>query len=54
MRELFTKIRQWFCRHDWKMTRFQALIPGNGYRCTKCGKQEQFYPHPTGGCNHGE
>lgn len=29
--------------HNWKMSRFQALVPGMSYICTKCDKHKQFY-----------
>lgn len=38
------KLRQMLCRHDWKTTKFQALVPGVGQQCTKCGAQRQIYP----------
>lgn len=34
-----TAIRQWFCRHEYRLTKFQALVPGASYQCTKCGKR---------------
>ena len=36
-------IRQWFCRHNFEVARFQALVPGTGWECTKCGKQHRTY-----------
>lgn len=33
-------IQALLCRHEWKPTKFQALVPGTTVRCTKCGKQE--------------
>ena len=54
MSEIVATIHQWFCRHDWKATRFQALVPGTSYCCTKCGKRERFYSRPSGGGRHGE
>lgn len=36
---LLTAIRQWFCRHEYRPTKFQALVPGTSYECTKCGKR---------------
>lgn len=41
---MFKKLRQMLCRHDWQTTRFQALVPGIGQQCTKCGKHRQIYP----------
>jgi hypothetical protein len=38
-------IREWLCRHDWQTTKFQALVPGIGQQCTKCGKHRQIYPY---------
>jgi len=34
-------IRQALCKHTWRPTLFQALVPGTSYECTKCGKMEQ-------------
>lgn len=34
-------IRQAICRHEWGVTKFQALVPGTSYRCGKCSKIEQ-------------
>jgi hypothetical protein len=34
-------LRQLFCRHTWRLTRFQALVGPNTYECTKCGKHHQ-------------
>lgn len=33
-----SKIRQFFCRHEWRPTKFQALVPVTSYECVKCGK----------------
>lgn len=41
---MLARIREFFCRHQWKATRFQALVPGRSEACTKCGKQRQVYP----------
>lgn len=49
MSKIVTTIRQWLCRREWRVTRFQALVPGTSYRCAKCGKQERFYSCPSGG-----
>jgi hypothetical protein len=38
---LLIKIRQRLCRHQWKLSRFQALVPGRSVTCVKCGKHEQ-------------
>ena len=35
---LLIAIRQWFCRHEYRPTKFQALVPGTRYKCTKCGR----------------
>ncbi len=40
---MLRRIRQWLCAHDWQVTKFQALVPGIGQQCTKCGKQRQVY-----------
>jgi hypothetical protein len=40
---MFKRLRQFLCSHEWKATRFQALVPGLGQQCTKCGKQRQVY-----------
>lgn len=32
-------IRQWFCHHEYRLTKFQALVPGHSYECTKCGSR---------------
>lgn len=33
------KLRSLFCRHEWKVSKFQALVLGTtSYRCAKCGK----------------
>lgn len=40
---MFHRVRQWFCRHDFKVTKYQALVPGIGWECTKCGKQHRSY-----------
>lgn len=40
---LFTKIRQRLCRHEWRVSRFQALVPGTSCECVKCGTVEQRY-----------
>ncbi|MFV1535247.1 hypothetical protein VWX96_17060 [Phaeobacter sp. A90a-4f] len=37
------KIKPMICSHDWRATKFQALVPGIGQECTKCGKQRQVY-----------
>lgn len=34
---MFRKIRQMLCRHNWVFSRFQALVPGIDWECTKCG-----------------
>jgi|LULO01.1.fsa_nt_gb hypothetical protein len=31
-------IRKLLCQHSWRISRFQALIGGTSYQCTKCGK----------------
>ncbi len=55
MGKLFVRIRQRLCRHEWRVTRFQALVPGTSYECTKCGKQERFYfRRPTDGGNNAD
>ena len=41
---MIKKIRQSLCCHNWQTTRYQALVPGVGQECTKCGKQRQIYP----------
>lgn len=38
---LLIAIRQSLCRHQWKLSRFQALVPGRSVQCVKCGKHEQ-------------
>lgn len=43
MKRMFKKIRRRLCRHDWKTTRFQALVPGTGQECTKCGAHRRIY-----------
>ncbi len=39
---LISAIRRWLCRHDYRLSRFQALGAGTehgySYECTKCGK----------------
>lgn len=35
---IFTAIRQWLCRHEYRPTKFQALVPVTSYECTKCGR----------------
>lgn len=40
---MFRKLRQFFCRHHWRPTKFQALVPGTSYECTKCGKKHCAY-----------
>jgi len=37
-------LREWLCRHDWKVSRFQALssTPGMDCVCKKCGKIERL------------
>lgn len=40
---MFRRIREWLCRHDWQTTKYQALVPGIGQQCTKCGKHRQIY-----------
>lgn len=37
------KIRQMLCRHEWRMSRFQALVPGIDWECPKCGKQHHTH-----------
>lgn len=37
--KIWTAIRQLFCRHNYRPTRLQALVPGTSYQCTKCGKR---------------
>lgn len=44
MQNFFRKMRMHFCAHDFQTTKFQALVPGIGQQCTKCGKQRQIYP----------
>lgn len=39
-----TTLRRFFCRHQWRVTRFQALVSGVSYECTKCGKMVQATP----------
>lgn len=54
---MLRKLHQLLCRHKWRVTRFQALVPGVSCECIKCGKIEQRYyntrlrPNPdrTGG-----
>lgn len=41
--KIITAIKQKLCRHTWQATRFQALVHGTSYECTKCGKRERFY-----------
>lgn len=38
MRRLLTRLRRLFCRHDWRLTRFQAFVPGWSVECRKCGR----------------
>lgn len=40
---MLRKLRQMICRHDWQVTKFQALVPGTGRECKKCGKQTRTY-----------
>lgn len=40
---IFRKLWQMLCSHDWQATKFQALVPGIGQECTKCGKQRRVY-----------
>ncbi len=40
---MLRKIREWLCRHDFQTTPYQALVPGIGQQCTKCGKQRRIY-----------
>ncbi len=40
---MISRIRQWLCRHQWRVCRFQSLTPGTDIECTKCGKQEKHY-----------
>jgi hypothetical protein len=44
---IFARIRHWLCDHEWRPTRFQALVPGASYECVKCGKIERFYQSPN-------
>lgn len=37
--DAFIVVKQYLCRHDWRPTKFQALVGGRSYRCSKCGKQ---------------
>ena len=37
-RAMFRAIRQLLCRHEWRLTRSQALVGPPSYECTKCGK----------------
>ncbi|KII16298.1 hypothetical protein [Phaeobacter sp. S60] len=37
------KLKPMICSHDWRATKFQALVPGIGQECTKCGKQRRVY-----------
>jgi hypothetical protein len=43
MMDFFRKLRQMLCRHDWQTTKFQALVPGIGQQCSKCGKHRRVY-----------
>lgn len=43
MMDFFRKLRQALCRHDWQTTKFQALVPGIGQQCSKCGKHRRVY-----------
>lgn len=40
---LRSKIRQHFCEHDFRASRFQSLTPGMDVECTKCGKKDTDY-----------
>ena len=44
MKRLIQRIRQKMCRHEWQPSKYQALIPGADYFCTKCGKYQTRYP----------
>lgn len=37
---IVTKIRRFFCHHEWRPTKFQALVPSTSFECVKCGKLE--------------
>ncbi len=39
---MLTKLRQMICRHEWRMSKFQALVPGIDQICTKCGKRRHI------------
>jgi hypothetical protein len=38
---LLTKLRQAFCRHEWRLTIFQALVGDSTVQCVKCGRMEK-------------
>jgi hypothetical protein len=40
MRTLLQNLREWLCSHDFKRTRFQPLVVGTSWQCTKCGKSK--------------
>jgi hypothetical protein len=44
MINLFRKLKQRKCKHDWKATEFQKLTDdcSLSYECTKCGKWERM------------
>ena len=36
---MWHKLKQLLCRHEWRVSMFQALSRGStSYRCIKCGK----------------
>lgn len=41
------KIRQLLCRHEYRPTKYQALVPGTSYECVKCKKfTYDHFPSP--------
>lgn len=35
---MIQRIKQFFCRHEWRLHKFQVLGPFNTYQCINCGK----------------
>ena len=38
MNAIVLAIRNWLCRHNYRPSKFQPLVPGTSYECSKCGK----------------
>lgn len=45
MIKIIRRLRQHFCCHAYKPTRFQALVPGMDFECAWCGKHIHLYSH---------